>query len=273
MASNINYIGIDETYPVAGKDNDSQGFRDNFHIIKNNFSAAKSEIEDLQLYGARKDQANNFSNQNITNANFVNCSQGVYNGSTTSTVIDYSLGSYQTFTVNADNTIYTVTGFPGSSVGAGKLTVHMFSSSTVQHSIVFNITGTNLLKSAAAKALTTTVACSQTTASTDYITCASTANLTVNQPIKFSGTAIGGLVTGNTYYVKSIYSATQFSVSSTSSSGVAQDTFQLSDQTGSTMSIAPQIVISSPTNPMVFEFWTTDGGTNILMDYRGIYSA
>lgn len=48
MASNINPNNIDGTYPVAGQDNDSQGFRTNFTTIKNNFTNAKTEIEDLQ---------------------------------------------------------------------------------------------------------------------------------------------------------------------------------------------------------------------------------
>ena len=48
MASNINYSNIDGTFPIAGQDNDSQGFRDNFTNIKNNLRYAKSEIEDLQ---------------------------------------------------------------------------------------------------------------------------------------------------------------------------------------------------------------------------------
>jgi len=48
MASNINANNIDGAYPVAGQDNDSQGFRTNFTNIKQNFSAAKTEIEDLQ---------------------------------------------------------------------------------------------------------------------------------------------------------------------------------------------------------------------------------
>ena len=48
MASNINPNNIDTTYPVAGQDNDSQGFRDNFTNIKNNFSSAETEIDDLQ---------------------------------------------------------------------------------------------------------------------------------------------------------------------------------------------------------------------------------
>ena len=48
MASNINPYNIDGTFPVAGQDNSSQGFRDNFTNIKNNFSFAQTEINDLQ---------------------------------------------------------------------------------------------------------------------------------------------------------------------------------------------------------------------------------
>ena len=48
MPCNINPNNIDGNYPIAGQDNDSQGFRDNFSNIKNNFTFAKSEIEDLQ---------------------------------------------------------------------------------------------------------------------------------------------------------------------------------------------------------------------------------
>ena len=46
--SSINPNNIDGTYPIAGQDNDSQGFRDNFTNIKNNFTFSKTEIEDLQ---------------------------------------------------------------------------------------------------------------------------------------------------------------------------------------------------------------------------------
>lgn len=48
MASNINPNNIDGAYPVAGQDNDSQGFRDNFTNTKNNFGYARDEISDLQ---------------------------------------------------------------------------------------------------------------------------------------------------------------------------------------------------------------------------------
>ena len=51
MASNINPANIDGTYPIAGQDNDSQGFRDNFTNIKNNFTYAQTEVNDLQKIG------------------------------------------------------------------------------------------------------------------------------------------------------------------------------------------------------------------------------
>ena len=43
MASSIVTTGIDATYPVAGQDNDSQGFRDNFSQIKTQLGTASSE--------------------------------------------------------------------------------------------------------------------------------------------------------------------------------------------------------------------------------------
>ena len=48
MASNINPYTIDGTFPIANQDNPSQGFRDNFTNIKNNFIFAQSELDDLQ---------------------------------------------------------------------------------------------------------------------------------------------------------------------------------------------------------------------------------
>ncbi len=48
MTSNIQPSTIQVNYPVAGQDNDSQGFRDNFLNIANNFTTAASEITALQ---------------------------------------------------------------------------------------------------------------------------------------------------------------------------------------------------------------------------------
>jgi hypothetical protein len=115
MASNIDDVSINSEYPIAGQDNDSQGFRDNFGIIKNNFVATKSEIEDLQDNTAKKNEANNFLGNNITNANIVNVSEELNAGGTLSSSqdVNFTLGPVQTFTVGGDITL-TTTDWPES---------------------------------------------------------------------------------------------------------------------------------------------------------------
>jgi len=48
MTSAINHSAIIETFPVAGRDNDSQGFRDNFAATRLGLSVAAGEIDRLQ---------------------------------------------------------------------------------------------------------------------------------------------------------------------------------------------------------------------------------
>ena len=48
MASNITNANIDADFPIAGQDNDSQGFRDNFSEIKTGLGTAATEITSLQ---------------------------------------------------------------------------------------------------------------------------------------------------------------------------------------------------------------------------------
>ena len=75
MASNISDTGINSDFPIAGQDNDSQGFRDNFTTIKANFVAAKTEIESIQTNGAVKNADNNFLGNTINSANFQNTTE------------------------------------------------------------------------------------------------------------------------------------------------------------------------------------------------------
>ena len=105
MASNINWINIDETFPIAGQDNDSQGFRDNYSVIKNNFQTAYNEITDLQLNTARLDVGTvDFNNHTVSRVNLNQYTHGVYNGGqiSTTTLVDYRNGPYQFFKVTAD---------------------------------------------------------------------------------------------------------------------------------------------------------------------------
>lgn len=81
MASNINPNNINGNYPVAGQDNDSQGFRDNFTNISNNFSFAATEISALQN-AMTNVQSTVATDGNVT-AYYGNIEQGLLVGGTT----------------------------------------------------------------------------------------------------------------------------------------------------------------------------------------------
>ena len=136
MASNINDTGVNKDYPVAGQDNDSQGFRDNFNVIKDNFVAAKSEIETLQTNTAKLNASNNFLGNNIQNANFIDNSYGYFAGGTvnSSQNVNYSNGNFQSFTVGADITL-TLTEWPATTK-AGVVRVYV-NNDGVQRTITF----------------------------------------------------------------------------------------------------------------------------------------
>ena len=86
MTSQVNPNNIDGTYPVAGQDNDSQGFRDNFTNIKTNFTFAQSEISDLQAKAVLKSALNNTTlNNDMTGATLANVRLTAYS----ETVKDY----------------------------------------------------------------------------------------------------------------------------------------------------------------------------------------
>lgn len=104
--SSINPNNIDGTYPIAGQDNDSQGFRDNFTNIKNNFTFSKAEIEDLQekailktaLSGTTLD--NNLNNAQLKGAQLIRTTEtridlGSLSGAIT---VNWSDGHFQTIT-------------------------------------------------------------------------------------------------------------------------------------------------------------------------------
>ncbi len=147
MASNINYISIDETYPVAGRDNDSQGFRDNFAVVKNNFEAAKSEIEDLQLNTARLDDTNNFNNNTITNVNLTSYTEELFIGGdvqSSPTLIEVGNGPFQVFTINptgssATSFNFNLTGFEDFGEKFCKIRVLFFKGTSNPADITLNI--------------------------------------------------------------------------------------------------------------------------------------
>jgi hypothetical protein len=108
--SNINPQNIDGTFPIAGQDNNSQGFRDNFTNTINNFTFAASELSDLQTYavvtgpltsvGQTGTPTNNMNYTYLTKPQLlgaVQTSKNIGNIATSGTIqVDWSQGHYQT---------------------------------------------------------------------------------------------------------------------------------------------------------------------------------
>ncbi len=123
MTSQVNPNNVDGTYPVAGQDNDSQGFRDNFTNIRNNLTFAKAELEDLQNKAVLKSALTNTTLSNDLAGN------AIVNGALTSwretynnvgsvsgsTTIDFANGNHQKITLGGATTLAFT--FPSNSSG------------------------------------------------------------------------------------------------------------------------------------------------------------
>lgn len=120
MSSTVtNYSNqINVNFPVAGEDNDSQGFRSNFSRIQNAFLSASKEITDLQINSVSLNDQNDFSNNVIKRASFQGCSEivntisGTNPGTTSSITVNYAEGSYQQFSVDPATYVFTVENWP-----------------------------------------------------------------------------------------------------------------------------------------------------------------
>lgn len=173
MTSSINPNNIDGAYPVAGQDNDSQGFRDNFTNTKTNFQYASAEISDLQSKAVLKaalsgTTLNNdmggslLTNLQLQDFGITRVALGNVSGSQN---INFAAGSYHTLTptgsvslaftnfptagqwavvrvqVTVSNTAYTLT-LPAA-VGTGVATVSAGAIfGLVSNTITFGATGT-----------------------------------------------------------------------------------------------------------------------------------
>jgi hypothetical protein len=150
MASNIISETINENFPIAGQDNDTQVFRENFSAIRAGLSVAKEEITNLQSTRARLDTDNNFSGNTITGAVFQNNIEKVFNAGTnvgTTHIVDYAAGSYQYFSINISADVITnisFINFPTN--GHGKVRLEIASLPNASRKIKFAATNASLPK-------------------------------------------------------------------------------------------------------------------------------
>ena len=144
MTSQINPNNINGAYPVAGQDNNSQGFRDNFTNTSTNFQYAADEITDLQNKAVLKVALtgttlnNNMNGSILSNAELQNMSQtyvslGTLSGTVT---VNYASGSVQAVTTNGPITIGFTNFPPAGATGVVTLQITVASTS---HTVTFPI--------------------------------------------------------------------------------------------------------------------------------------
>ncbi len=132
--SNINYVSINENFPVAGQDNDTQVFRDNFDTIKTSLRYAKEELEvfqDSAIGAARLNQSNDFNQNIISNAVLQGNRDALFDGGNYAAPtldVTYTNGAYQIYKFGTNVEINFLE-FPENETpaGVGKVTLELCS--------------------------------------------------------------------------------------------------------------------------------------------------
>ena len=153
--SDINYLSINENFPVAGQDNDTQVFRDNFDTIKTSLRLAKEEITALEDDTAKVGTDNDFNLNIIQNAVLQNNRTQVHDGGAVTaspTTIDFQNGDYQVYRVGADIDVdfLNLPGDPAyvaedTPIGMGKVTLELYGDGT-SRTINFTTSGGTVFK-------------------------------------------------------------------------------------------------------------------------------
>jgi hypothetical protein len=146
MTSAISTSSIDESYPVAGQDNNSQGFRDNFNAIKTALNTAKGEIDTLQSGTAKLNVANNFNGVLLEDAEVNKFYGSVRQNGTVSTNSDIDLenGPLQIVSVGANISLRFIN-WPDSDL-YGKIRLHIKNTSGSSKTITLDSQGVTDIK-------------------------------------------------------------------------------------------------------------------------------
>lgn len=119
--SNINYSEIDQTFPKAGQDNDSQGFRDNFASIRTGLQTANAEISELQTkailsapIGSSTDPVvNDLQSSTIAHGSYKDFNTEIYNHLPGFQIdVDPKDGAYQIITLSGESNTITLDNWP-----------------------------------------------------------------------------------------------------------------------------------------------------------------
>jgi LysM repeat protein len=271
MSSNINADGIDPNFPVAGVNNSTQGFRDNFFNIKNNLNYAKSEISDLQskaiLKSALNGQklSNDFSETVIANATLKSIGTMINDlGATSGTAILDFKSSTHYFLSTTGSVLLTFKNWPTAGIcGAIRLTISITDIAhtlTIPGSVsrgLYNIAG---LTSSTANGLfikpPTTISALPVAPATTYTVSATQTVGSATNPVAFTATSAAGAVATFSGYIVGVTLTVTSAVTGTIVAGMT-----LADSGR----LGPGVISFAVPGDYVFDFETIDNGTSILI--------
>ena len=137
---------INEFFPVAGKDNDTQVFRNNFSNIKEALRYADKDIETLKLITVKTTGTVNFNYNLVKKGVFQDCATYINDNASGSSssgdiIVNYKDGSYQKYAVNGGTHLFTVdpTSWPGSAAFPvqGDLILYVTTSTSENTFVIF----------------------------------------------------------------------------------------------------------------------------------------
>jgi hypothetical protein len=154
-SDNITPEQIDEEYPIAGQDNDSQGFRDNFAAIQSSLTATKTAVKDLESKVVVKAALGTTVLNNDMQGNIIKNAvlEGVAGESLNKTVTNDADGDilwsdayYQNITMaNSASARLSLGGWPANGV-YGKMRLAIKSSTGDTRTVVFEAAGAGTIK-------------------------------------------------------------------------------------------------------------------------------
>ena len=138
--------GIDETYPVAGQDNNTQGFRDNFNYIKNALQFVNEDLDTIKTNSvkiASFDENNDPVDNDLQGSSLINGTYSDFHGSThielgipgatqSLVTVDIKNGPFQVFTATSPMPSFSFVNWPGTSSNNlyGSIRIHFAVDST-----------------------------------------------------------------------------------------------------------------------------------------------
>jgi hypothetical protein len=155
--SDLNYNAINQEFPIAGQDNDSEGFRGNFAAIKLSLEAAELDLNNLQLKAVLKETlsgtstvANDLLGSTIKNGLYSNFNGLVPDaGETTFTGSQHTIhfsgvsensGALQVFKIT-QNSLITFANWRKTPVQFTSMRIHLISNGTSAWTVQFSNSG------------------------------------------------------------------------------------------------------------------------------------